>query len=435
MNKKIGIRHEDKYELERRTAIPPFYAKKLIEENGYEVLVEKSKKRIFKDAEYEAIGAKLVDDMRDADVIFGVKEMPIDYFKADKTYVFFSHTVKGQKYNMPLLKNMMEKKCNLIDYEKIAEDDGRRIIFFGRFAGLAGMVNSLWSFGQRMKVKGLETPFVTMKQAHKYNSLEEIKNVISEIGASIAEKGFSKEIFPMVVGFTGYGNVSRGAAEILALFPVKEITPEELLVLKERDDLSNRVVYKVIFKEEHISKPIDKKVKFELQDYYNNPQKYKNAFEKFVPNLTILMNCMYWDASYPRIITKDFLEKLYSKEEPKLKVIGDVTCDPGGSIESTHTGTLIEDPVFVYNPITRKPTMGFEGDGILEMAVDILPSELPRESSEGFGQALELLIPSIVSADYNLDFASVNLPLPIKRAVILYKGKLTPEYEYLKDFL
>jgi len=432
MTKIIGIRHEDKYEMERRCAIPPYLAEKLIKEDNIKILVEKSEKRVFKDQEYEEVGATLVDDICDADIVFGVKEIPITKFIDNKTYVIFSHTIKGQQYNMPLLKKMMEKKCNLIDYEKVTDDNGRRLIFFGRFAGLAGMVNSLWSFGQRMIVKNIATPFDGLKQAHKYDTLNSIKEYISGIGDVIKTKGLPKEITPMVVGITGYGNVSKGAQEILDILPVKEITPNELLLLKESNDVSNKVVYKVVFKEEHISQPIEDSMPFELQDYYNNPQNYKNAFEKYVPNISILMNCMYWDAKYPRIITKDFLEQLYSKGEPQLKVIGDVTCDPDGSIESTHEGTLIEDPVFVYNPFTREHTMGFEGDGILEMAVDILPSELPRSSSKAFAEALEPFIPDIVAADY--DAEDVDLPMPIKRALILHKGKLTPDFEYIKQY-
>jgi saccharopine dehydrogenase (NAD+, L-lysine forming) len=118
-----------------------------------------------------------------------------------------------------------------------------------------------------------------------------------------------------------------------------------------------------------------------------------------------------------------------------MKVIGDVTCDPDGSVEFTHKGTEIEDPVFVYNPVSEKPTMGFEGEGILVMAVDILPSELPRESSESFGQALLKFIPSIARADYSTEFSILDLPSEIKRAVILHQGQLTPDYQYISQYL
>lgn len=435
MNTTIGIRHEDKYEMERRVAIPPEYARRFIEERNLKVLVQRSAKRIFTDVEYRQVGAEVVDDLAEASVIFGVKEMPKEFFEPKKTYVFFSHVIKGQSYNMPMLKTMMDKGCNLIDYERIVEESGKRIIFFGHYAGLAGMINSLWSFGQRLKTMGVKSPFQRIEQAHKYNSLHDAKEVISEVGFEIAREGLPKGLKPLVVGITGYGNVSKGAQEILSLLPVKEVSPSELLSLNNRTDLPSNVVYKVVFRERDIVTPINDEDQFVLQDYYDNPLRYRNAFERYIPHLSILMNCMYWDDRYPRIVTKDYLETLYAGGEPKLKVIGDVTCDPNGSVECTHTGTEIEDPVFVYDPISREYQMGFEGRGVLDMAVDILPSELPRESSEAFGNALEKFVYSIATANYELPFENIDLPFPIRKAMILHHGKLTPEYEYLKEYI
>ncbi len=431
---KIGLRYEDKYVMERRIALVPDHVKQLID-NGVEIEVVKSAKRIFEDYEFVAVGASLVEEVTDSDIVIGVKEMPIGYFKKNKTYIFFSHTIKGQEYNMPLLKDMMEAEANLIDYEKIEDEQGRRLIFFGRFAGLAGMINSLWALGQRWKHLGVDTPFLKMKQTHHYNSLDEAKEVVKEVGEFIEENGLPKGISPMVVGITGYGNVSNGAQEILSLLPVVEIKPDELLSLSSRNDLSNKVIYKTVFKEKHLSKSIDSSEEFILQEYYDHPERFENSFEPYIPHITVLMNCMYWDDKYPQLVTKDYLEKLYSKGNPKLTVIGDVTCDPAGSIEALHKGTEIEDPVFVYNPFTRKPTMGFEGEGILIMGVDILPSELPREASQTFSDALIGFMPEIVKTDFNVPFEELKLPAPIKKAMILYKGKLTPDYEYLSDYV
>jgi alpha-aminoadipic semialdehyde synthase len=217
--------------------------------------------------------------------------------------------------------------------------------------------------------------------------------------------------------------------------PVKEITPDELLGLKDRKNLPSNVIYKVVFKEWDLSHPKDEESEFELNDYYAHPGKYRSVFEKYIPHLTVLMNCMYWDERYPRIVTKDYLEKLYSGGNPKLAVIGDITCDRDGSIECTHKGTEIEDPVFVYDPFTREPAMGFKGNGILVMAVDILPSELPRDSSLAFSNALFKFIKPIAEADYNVEFEKLALPNPIKRGMILHKGKFTPGFEYIQKFL
>ncbi|MBI9036801.1 MAG: hypothetical protein JEY97_01595 [Bacteroidales bacterium] len=435
MNKTVGIRHEDKYLMERRVAISPKHVKKIIKEHNLKFLVETSPKRIFSDNEFEVAGAEIVSELTKAQVIFGVKEMPISFFEKGKTYIFFSHVIKGQEYNMPMLKKMMEMECNLIDYEKIENEEGKRLIFFGKYAGLAGMINSLWSLGLRLKEFGYETPFLKLKQSHKYNSLEEAKNDISEVGFEIAEKGLPKELCPLTIGITGYGNVSIGAQEIAHLLPIKEVSPTELLELKENKNLPNNILYKIIFKEEDLSEPIEDKYEFDLQDYYQHPEMYKSQFEKYIPHLTILMNCMYWNDRYPRIVTKKYLKVLFKDNKPKLTVIGDITCDPNGSIECTHKGTEIEDPIFVYNPHSDTYKMGAKGEGLLIMPVDILPSELPRESSISFGDAMLKYVKDIVTADYNVPFESINLPNPIKKALILHKGKLTPNYKYISEYL
>lgn len=431
---RIGIRYEDKYALEKRVPLIPKHVKQLIEK-GIEVKVVPSEKRIFKDEEYRKVGAVIMHEPLDTEIILGVKEMPVGYFKADNTYIFFSHTVKGQSYNMPLLKNMMESGINLIDYERIVDEKGRRLIFFGRFAGLAGMINSLWSLGQRLKVKGIETPFMHLQQSHHYDSLEHAKEAVSKVGREIVAKGLPDMLKPLVIGITGYGHVSGGAQEILNLLPIIEISPDELLKLKADKNLSSNVLYKTVFKEEHLAKPLKDGKAFELQEYYEHPENFEGVFEQYLPHMTVLMNCMYWDTRYPRIVSKDYVEKAYREKDLKLEVIGDITCDPDGSVEITHEGTPIDNPVFVYHPLTRKPVYGFDGEGVLVMAVDILPSELPRESSIAFSEALFPYLSELVDADFEVPFQDLNIPDPLKKAMILFHGKLTPDYEYLESFL
>ncbi|HOW26396.1 MAG TPA: bifunctional lysine ketoglutarate reductase /saccharopine dehydrogenase family protein [Bacteroidales bacterium] len=436
MNDILGIRIEDKYNYERRVPLIPLHVHQLIQDYHLEIQVQSSPKRIFKDHEFAHAGAHIVESMEECPVVMGIKEIPMEAFEYGKTYMIFAHVIKGQPYNMPMLKRMMELKCSLIDYERITDEMGKRLIFFGRYAGLAGMINSLWSFGERLRESGLETPFTRIRQARHYDSLDEARWIISEVGQEILEQGLPDTLHPMVIGFTGYGNVSAGAQEIASLLPIKEITPEQLRELKNRTGLPKNVIYKVVFKEWDLVEPIDPMLSFELQDYYlNGEKKYKNQFEKYIPQLSILVNGMYWDERYPRIVTKDYLEKLYSESNPKLTVIGDITCDVNGSIECTHKGTEVGDPVFVYDPFTRKPAMGFRGKGILVMAVDILPTELPRESSMMFSEALWKYMNAITRADYSLDFYDLNLPTPIKRGMILHNGDLTPDYAYISKYL
>lgn len=454
MSGHIGIRREDKYLMERRTPLTPSHVKQLVEKHGIKVSVQSSGKRIFSDEEYAKAGAHITEHLHDCDVVFGVKEIPVSAFEPGKTYVFFSHVIKGQAYNMPMLKQMMTLGCNLIDYECISDDQDKRLIFFGKYAGLAGMINALWSLGQRLKEFGLtNNPFLPIRQAHHYESLEEAKAEISEVGQIISRKGLPKELLPLTIGFTGYGNVSVGAQEIASLLPTMEITPKQLLSLKRNAALPGNIMYKVVFREEHLVRKKatengcgcgcgadhaltgGNKEAFDLQHYYQNPDNYENDFEQYLPHLSVLMNCMYWDQRYPRLLTKEFSRKLCKDGHPTLTVIGDITCDPDGSIEITHKGTEIEDPVFVYNPDSDKATMGFKGHGILVMAVDILPSELPRDASKEFANALFPFVKAIANADFGKGYDDLHLPQAIKKALILHKGTLTPKFEYIFGYL
>lgn len=435
MSNYIGIRHEDKYLMEKRAPLTPKHVEFLVKHKKLDIVVQTSDKRIFKDEEYIKAGAKVSKDLKKCSVILGVKEMPISFFEEGKTYVFFSHTIKGQKYNMPMLKRMIELKCNLIDYEKIIDEQGKRLIFFGKYAGYAGMINSLWALGLRLKYYGYESRLLKIKQAHHYHSLNEAKADVSDIGELIAEKGIPHELRPFVIGFTGYGNVSQGAQEICGLLPIKEISPGKLLLLKHRKKIPDNIIYKVIFKEEDLFEPKDPKHEFDLNDYYTNPDNYQSKFEKYIPHLSMLINCIYWDKRYPRLITKDYLKNLYSKGRPKLNVIGDISCDVDGAVECTVKATEIQDPIYVYNPFKQDIAMGHEGEGIQIMAVDILPSELPRDSSNGFGDVLVNFVKPIADTDFNVPHEELELPKAIKKGLILHNGELTPEFKYLNEFL
>ncbi len=434
MTKFIGIRHEDKYEMERRAPLTPRHIEKLVKQKKLDIIVQSSPKRVFSDEEYIQAGAKVAKDLRKCSVIFGVKEIPLDFFEPHKTYVFFSHVIKGQSYNMPMLKRMMELKCNLIEYEKVVDEQGKRLIFFGRYAGLAGMINSLWALGLRLKDYGLGSKLSKLNQAKDYHSLGEAKEAISKVGQQIAEEGIAPDLRPYVVAFTGYGNVSLGAQEMLNWLPVKEITPETLLTLHQRKKLPDNLIYKVVFKEEDIVERVDGKP-FDLQDYYTHPENYRSKFEKYLPFISILINCVYWDPRYPRLVTKEAVKKLFMNGRPKLTVIGDISVDVEGSIECTLKTATIENPIYVYHPETDTVTDGHDKDGMLIMAVDILPAELPRDASESFGEVLINFIKPIADADFDEPFEDLDLPRAIKKALILHNGELTPDYIYLEKYL
>lgn len=434
MTEYIGIRREDKNKWERRVPITPAHVKELKEHHELQTIIQPSQIRCFSDQAYENAGALVQEDISKARVTFAVKEIPKDLFEEKKTYVFFSHVIKGQEYNMPMLRTMMDKQCTLIDYEKIVDENNRRLIFFGRHAGIAGMVDTLWAFGQRLlHYHNINSPFASIKKTYEYPDLQTLKKHLAELGKQIERKGINENLAPLIVGFSGYGNVSKGAQEIIDLFPLVEIKPKQIPSVF--DDPSNTCIYKVIFKEEDLVRPKDPSQSFNLQEYYTHPELFESKFEQYLPYLSMLMNCIYWDNRYPRLISKKYLKNAIHSDNYRLHVVGDISVDVNGAIQPTYKVTTPEQPVYVYNPDTDSHTDGFMGDGLAIMAVDNLPCELPKDASTAFSEVLWHFIPDIIHADYNATYDELSLPPEIKDAVILYQGKLTPPYQYINNFL
>ncbi len=435
MNSPVGIRREDKNEFEARAPLIPEDIQAIINKTGAGFIVQPSEIRTFADSEYEKAGTAVDEDLSGCPVVFAVKEIPEELLLPERTYMFFSHTIKGQDYNMSMLRRLVELKCNLIDYETVTDDQNRRLIFFGRFAGLAGMIDTLWAFGRRLSAEKIDNLFTKIRQAYHYGNLESAEKHISEIGKSIGASGIPVSLRPLVVGFAGYGNVSLGAQEIFNLLPHKEIAPEDLDTLFDNPESHGECLYKVVFKEEHLVEPIDGAQEFELLDYYHYPEKYRSQFEQYIPKLTILVNCIFWDTMYPRLITKQYAHKHYSEENPRLKVVGDISCDIEGSIELTLKATHPDKPAYLYDVDKDRAVDAFTGKGPVIMAVDNLPCELPKESSIEFSKALSPFVPGIINADFTRTFDESGLPDEIKNAAILYKGEFTPKYEYMKEFI
>lgn len=435
MPQRIGIRREDKYAWERRVPLIPRDVKELVEKDHLEIVVQRSHKRIFTDEEYRQVDIEVAEDLSSCPIIVGIKEIPIPVLERGKTYVFFSHTIKGQSYNMEMLSRMLELSCTLIDYEKVTDEDGRRLIFFGNYAGLAGMIEALWALGKRLVWEGIKNPFQGIDRVLNYPSLASAKAAIRQVDERIANEGLPEEITPLVVGFAGYGNVSRGAQEILDLLPVREISAHDLTLLTQGQTALNNALYKVVFKEEDMVKRVEAKRPFNLQEYYQHPERYQGAFERYLAHLSVLVNAIYWDTAYPRLVTKAAIKKMYEKSQPRLRVIGDISCDVEGAIECTVKSTDPHNPVYVYNVTDDQAIDGVEGNGPVIMAVEILPAELPREASVYFSGVLKAYIPAIAQADFTGDFDACGLPAPIKRAVIVYRGELTPDYSYLRKYL
>lgn len=432
----IGIRREDKNPWERRVPLIPAHVLEIIQNNPLEIWLQPSSIRIFPDKDYLREGARVEEDLTPCSIIFAIKEIPLHFFRKERIYVFFSHTIKGQSHSMPMLQRMIDFRCTLIDYEKIVNEKGQRILFFGKQAGQAGMIDTLWALGQRLNHEKNKNPFSLIKQAYKYGSLVEAKEEIEKAGWQIYNNGLDRTLVPLLCGFAGYGNVSQGAQEIFNLLPYEDIEPEKINSFFDKKNYSANRVYKVVFKEEHMVKPIKSNQKFDLQDYYDHPQKYKSIFDSYLPFLTILVNCIFWTPKYPRFVTKKNLRQLYMMDDkPRLRVIGDISCDIEGSVECTAHATTPENPVFVYDPLEEKARDGIEGRGLVVMAIDNLPAEISLESSIFFSNALRPYVLAIAKADFSGALDDCDLPDAIKKAVILYQGRFTPDYEYMKDFI
>ena len=431
---KIGIRKETQYPSERRATLTPGQIKILNSEN-FKIVVEPAEQRIFSSEDYINAGAEINSDLSNCDIIFGVKEVPIKDLLPNKTYIFFSHTIKGQSYNMPLLKSILENKITLVDYELIKNEKGQRLIFFGNYAGYAGMINSLWLLGNRLEHEGIKNPLSKIQQALNYENLESAEQAIKSVGKEISENGLPKEITPMITGFAGYGNVSKGAQNVYDLLPTETLAPNELEEFISHGHFSNKVVYKVVFKEADMYKHISNN-EFNFDHFVKNPNEYESIFSKYIPNLSLLINGIYWENKFPKHVTKKYLKEFYSSDKKrKLKVIGDISCDIEGSIEITVKNTDSNNPSFVYEPLTDEVKNGIEGEGPVVLAVDKLPAELPRESSQFFGNSLLPFIKILAKADYSKNFDEMEIPSEIKNAIIAHKGKLTPNYTYLNKYL
>lgn len=442
----IGIRREDLNKRgERRVAIPPQYVS-AIQELGTRIQIQPGinpntlePKRAFLDAAYEAQGAIVSENLSNSDFIFGLKEVKTDFLLPNKAYAFFSHTHKGQEKNRGMLSRMVQQKNTLIDYELITDEKGQRIITaFTYMAGYAGMIDSLWALGQRLDQQGIKSPWLEISQSIDFNNLSTAKRKVQEVGSKIGE--YPLPSHPLICTFLGNGRTSQGAQEIWDLLPSEEIPLKDLTRVFEGGDRSK--VYKLVTDIPELFRlregvPMHKDTLSRdeyIGLYLGEPQYFESNLDQILPYSTLLMNCILWSPKYPRMLSRDQAAQWFSPRAP-LTVIGDITCDPEGSIEFSQE-TWIDKPVFVYDPQGRVSTPGFEGPGIAVMAVTNLPCEFSADSSLRFGQDLEPYLLDWVQADFSADNPeAAGLPAPIQRAVILWKGRFMKDYQYMEGFV
>jgi alanine dehydrogenase len=435
----LGLRHESKSEHEHRVPLVPSDLKTLIADHNVSLLIQPSPTRCIPIEEFTNLGARVDADMSSCDVILGIKEVPKSELIPDKAFCFFSHVIKGQPHNMPLLQRMINLKCTLLDYERLVNDNNVRLVAFGKQAGQCGAINAFHSLNHRLATLGQPNPFERCKQALNYPDFPSAKADLKAMGEAILKDGLPQVLVPFVVAVTGRGNVASGVFDILGAIPcVVEWTTTELMENIQAGRFDFHHIYKVVLDAGDLYelKENPNPAAFTWADFSRDPGAYTSPVPRFLPHFSLFINAVFWKEEFPRFIPKETMKDLWQQNHLRLIVIADITCDLGGSVQMTSKSTLPDMPSYVYNPITETVTDGFAGEGVVIMAVDILPAEQPLESSNAFSKVLMPLMPALVSADFNTPtFADLRLDPVWRRACIVYRGALTPDYEYLQAAL
>lgn len=397
---KIAIIQERKDPPDSRVALAPDQAKELRQRYNLEIKIESSPNRCYNNDTYRAQGFSMQQDIHDAEILFGIKEVPISSLIPNKTYFFFSHTTKEQPYNRKLLQAILEKNITLVDYESLTDEKGQRLVAFGRFAGMVGAHNALWTYAQRHGNFYLPRmgEFENYKAAKKFYS--------------------TRQLPAMKIVVTGTGRVASGAVGVLLDMGVQQVSPEDFLQKDYTGPIFTQLACSDYVKHKE-GKPFIEK------DFFAHPEMYQSSFKPFTKVADILVNGIFYDKRAPAFFT---FEEMQS-EDFKIQTIADVTCDiaPAASIPSTIEASTIANPVFGFNPKNQEKTSPFIGNVIDMMTIDNLPNELPQDASRHFGDALiKHIIPELVGkADTDI----------IERATVTRNGKLTERFAYLQNYV
>jgi saccharopine dehydrogenase (NAD+, L-lysine forming) len=396
---KIGLIREGKVPQDKRVALTPVQCKLLMDKYPeLSFFCQPSDFRSYADEEFERNNVVLKEDISDCDILFGIKEVPINDLIPGKTYFFFSHTLKKQPYNKKLLQEVLKRKITLIDYEAITDEKGERLVAFGRFAGIVGTYNTFRTIGLKFNIVNLPAAY----------SLFDKKEMILWL------KKFTFP--PLRIVLTGNGRVAKGAKEVLDELGVKQVTPNEFI----QNDF-DEMVYTMPNSSDYY---LNENNIFKREEFYLHPEDYHSTFEKFSKKADILIACAYWNPKAPKLFEKDDVRS----PEFKIRIIADITCDINGSITTTTKASTIYDPFYDYNVKTGTLEEPFSSPGnITVMAIDNLPTELPRDASEFFGnQLIEYVFPAIMEGK--------NESI-IKKSMISEKGSLTSKFAYLSDYV
>ena len=397
----IGVIKEGKVPPDFRVPLTPKQCKAI--ETIYptiKVRVQKSPIRTFKDEEYANEGIELVDSLESCDIIFGVKEVQIEDLIPNKTFFFFSHTLKKQPYNRALLQAILEKKIRLVDYEVLKDKYNKRVIGFGRYAGIVGCYNAFYTYGLKSKTYEL-------KPAHLCTDRKEVEEELKKVSLP---KNFR-------ILLTGFGRVGHGAQEIIDLLPIKEVSPEEFLS-KEFDE----PIYAQLEVEDYYGRKDGGT--FVKSEFYSTPELYKSTFGRYVSKTDMYIPCHFWSAKSPVILTQEDLQST----DNRIQVIADISCDVDGPIAATIRASKIGNPIFGYDPQTGQEVDYLNDGAIAVMSIDNLPCELPKDASEDFGnELLKHVLPRLFGEDPDQMIA--------KGSETTLDGELTEGFKYLENYV
>ena len=395
---KFGIIKERKNPPDRRVVFTPEELQRLQNEHPEaKIKVESSDIRIFTDLQYADLGIEIATDMTDCDVLFGVKEVPLDALIPNKKYFFFSHTIKKQPHNRKLLQAILDKKIDLYDHETIVDGNFKRLIGFGRYAGIVGAYNGIRAFGIKFELFNLP----------KAETLS---------GKDALVQKLKRQILPPIkIVLTGHGKVGNGAKEILDAMKIKEVSVENYLTKVYTEPVYTQLDI-LDYNKRLDGKPSSK------EDFYKNPTEYVSDFERFTKVSDIFMAGHFYANDAPVILTLDMLRS----NDNKIKVVADISCDVDGPIACTIKASTIAEPLFGFHPVENKEVDVFHPAAIVVMSVDNLPCELPKDASEGFG---EMFMEHVIPAFFNGDKDGI-----LERAKVTENGHLTERFQYLKDY-
>jgi alanine dehydrogenase len=396
---KFAIIKERKNPPDRRVVFSPeTLAEARAQFPDAEFVVESSDIRVFSDEAYAKLGFEVADDISDADVMIGVKEVPLEHLLPNKKYFFFSHTIKKQPYNRKLLVAMLDKNIEMFDHETIVRENNMRLIGFGRYAGLVGAYNGFRALGLR---EGL----FNLPKVETLADLDEVKSELDKI------------TLPNIkILLTGTGKVAHGAKEILDHLNVKEVS--DALYLTSQFTEPIYVMADVM----EYAKRKDGKVG-DKWEFYKDPSGYESNFMPYAKETDYFIAGHFYGNNAPYLFTREDAKQ----SDFKINLVADISCDIDGPVASTIRPSTIADPFYGYNPQNENETAFDDKDAITVMAVDNLPCELPKDASEGFGGTfLEHVIPAFFNNDKNG---------VLKRAKISENGRLTERFSYLQDYV